>query len=184
MTGGHRVIIFGFLPQNLKTMAVAVAFSMAWRGSGVEGRAGEDQARGLLEAFRGGLYRCFTGRADALFELADSVLCADGRCGCWPGCRWCRSTAAGTGRPYDAARDSPPVSPVLSASWRSRASPAYDTMPSPSAVTSRLFDHPVRFTFEVLLELALIRASVLLSSHFRSTFYRQRVGQLSVPVKS
>jgi hypothetical protein len=26
MTGGHRAIIFGFLPQNLKTIAVAVAF--------------------------------------------------------------------------------------------------------------------------------------------------------------
>jgi len=43
-------------------------------------------------------------------------------------------------------------------------------MPSPSAVTSRPFDHPVRFTFEVLLEPALIRASALLSSQFRSTF--------------
>ena len=70
------MIIFGFLPQNLKTMAVAVAFSMAWRGAGVGDGAGEDQARGLLEAFRGELYRCFTGRADALFELADAVLCA------------------------------------------------------------------------------------------------------------
>jgi hypothetical protein len=47
-------------------------------------------------------------------------------------------------------------------------------MPSPSALTSKLFDHPVRFTFEVLLELALIRASALLSSQFRSTFYGQR----------
>jgi len=28
--------------------------------------------------FRWELYRCFTGRADALFELADAVLCADG----------------------------------------------------------------------------------------------------------
>ncbi|MHB1596489.1 MAG: transposase [Streptosporangiaceae bacterium] len=28
--------------------------------------------------FRGELYRCFTARADALFELADAVLCADG----------------------------------------------------------------------------------------------------------
>src|SRR6266545_3265372 len=82
------------------------------------------------------------------------------------------------------ARDRPPVSPVLSASWRSRASPACDTMPSPSAVTSRPFDHPVRFTFEVLLELALIRASALLSSQFRSTFYGRRAGQLSIPVKS
>jgi len=48
-------------------------------------------------------------------------------------------------------------------------------------VTSRLFDHPVRFTLEVLLELALIRASALLSSQFRSTFYGRRAGQLSIP---
>jgi hypothetical protein len=57
-------------------------------------------------------------------------------------------------------------------------------MPSPSAVTSRPFDHPVRFTFEVLLELELIRASALLSFQFRSTFYGQRASQLSIPVKS
>ena len=71
-------MIFGFLPQNLKTQAVAVAFSMAWReaGAGSEGEA--DQARERLADFRWELYRCFTGRADALFELADAVLCADG----------------------------------------------------------------------------------------------------------
>jgi hypothetical protein len=74
MTGGHRVIIFGFLPQNLKTMAVAVAFSMSWRDPGVEGGAG-DQARGLLAVFRGELYLCLARRADALFELTDAVLC-------------------------------------------------------------------------------------------------------------
>jgi len=51
-------------------------------------------------------------------------------------------------------------------------------------VTSRLFDHPVRFTFEVLLELALIRASALLSPRFRSTFYDRRARQLNIPVKS
>jgi hypothetical protein len=41
---------------------------------------------------------------------------------------------------------------------------------SPSAVTSGLFGQPVRFTSDVLLELALIRASALLSSQFRNTF--------------
>lgn len=30
VTGGRRAIIVGFLSQNLTTMAVAVAFSMAW----------------------------------------------------------------------------------------------------------------------------------------------------------
>jgi len=74
-TGGHRAIIFGFLSQNLKTMAVAVAFSMAWPGDAVEDRAGDDQARGLLAGFRRELYRCLARRADALFEACDAVLC-------------------------------------------------------------------------------------------------------------
>jgi len=55
-----------------------VAFSMAWLEAGVESPAGGDQARGVLAAFRGELYRCLAARADALFELADAVLCADG----------------------------------------------------------------------------------------------------------
>jgi hypothetical protein len=56
-----------------------VAFSMAWPGSEVEPVADEDgQARDRLAAFRRELYRCFTARADALFDLADAVLCADG----------------------------------------------------------------------------------------------------------
>src|SRR6266851_1018405 len=66
------------------TWAVAVAFSMAWKGAGVEGRGldacGRDAAaaRGRLAAFRGRLYGCFTARADELCELADAVLCGDG----------------------------------------------------------------------------------------------------------
>ncbi len=77
-------MIFGFLPQNLKTQAVAVAFSMAWQRAGVEGRypdvSGQDAAvaQGRLAAFRGELHGCFTARGDELFELADAVLCADG----------------------------------------------------------------------------------------------------------
>ena len=39
--------------------------------------AGGDAAWGLLAGFRGELYRCLTGRPDALFELADAVLCED-----------------------------------------------------------------------------------------------------------
>jgi hypothetical protein len=53
-----------------------VGSSMAWRGAGVAG--GEAAARGRLVAFRRELHGCFTARADALFELADAVLCADG----------------------------------------------------------------------------------------------------------
>ena len=55
-----------------------MAFSMAWLETGVEGRAGEDRGLGLLTAFRSEFYRCLTARADALFDLADAVLCADG----------------------------------------------------------------------------------------------------------
>ncbi len=79
MASGHRVIIFGFLPQNVKMMAVAVALSMAWRGLVVEDGWTADRARGLLAGFRSELYRCLTARRDALFGLADAVLCGGGR---------------------------------------------------------------------------------------------------------
>jgi DDE superfamily endonuclease len=69
------VIIFGFLPQNLKMMAVAVAFSMAWCGRAAGDGGVLAGAWGVLAGFRGELYRCLTGRADALFGLADAVLC-------------------------------------------------------------------------------------------------------------
>jgi catechol 2,3-dioxygenase-like lactoylglutathione lyase family enzyme len=42
---------------------------------------------------------------------------------------------------------------------------------------------PEPFAFEVFLELALITASTLLSSQFRSTFHGRRAGQLSVRMK-
>jgi DDE superfamily endonuclease len=73
---GHRLIIFGFLPQNLKTMAVAVSVSVRQIG-----RGGEQASRaslGDLDAFRGAFYDCLSLRADALFELTDAVLCAEG----------------------------------------------------------------------------------------------------------
>jgi hypothetical protein len=63
----------------LKTVAVAVAFSMAWLRDAVEDGAGERRARGLLAGFRGELYRCLGKRADVLFELADAVLCKQDR---------------------------------------------------------------------------------------------------------
>src|ERR1700729_1696339 len=95
MWGGHRAIIFGFLPQNLETRAaVAVAFIMAWRGAGVQdGGCGAGllagfrdavhacfpRGGGLLAGFRDAVHACFTRRADALSELADAVLCSPGR---------------------------------------------------------------------------------------------------------
>ena len=68
VSGGHRVIIFRSLPQDLETKAVAVGSSMARRA---------DDARDLA-VFRRELYGCFTARADALSDLCDAVLCADG----------------------------------------------------------------------------------------------------------
>jgi len=56
-----------------------VAFSMAWREAGVETGTGGDQAPVLLEAFRGEVYRCLGRRRDALFELADALVCRQGR---------------------------------------------------------------------------------------------------------
>jgi hypothetical protein len=55
---------------------VAVAFSIAWLRGEVEPQP--DGARDGLAGFRRELYRCFTARADALFEVADAVLCAGG----------------------------------------------------------------------------------------------------------
>ena len=56
--------------------AVAVAFSMAWNGAGRDCGADGD-APCLLAGFRGEFYGCLTRRADALFEVADAVLCQD-----------------------------------------------------------------------------------------------------------
>ena len=53
-----------------------MAFSIAWPGAGVEPRREDAGARDGLAVFRRGLYRCFTARADALFELADAVPCS------------------------------------------------------------------------------------------------------------
>jgi hypothetical protein len=63
--------------------AVAVCFSMARGdgdiddGPGQEG--GTDRALSLLAGFRGELFRCLGRRPDALFELADAVLCKQDR---------------------------------------------------------------------------------------------------------
>ena len=61
MAGGHRVIIFGFVPQNARMRAVAVAFSMAWAEGGAGGD-GDDRALSRLAGFRGEFFRCLTRR--------------------------------------------------------------------------------------------------------------------------
>jgi hypothetical protein len=73
---GHRLIIFGFLPQNLKTKAVAVGVSV--RQGSASGELARLASLGDLAGFRQAFYDCLTLRADALFELTDAVLCADG----------------------------------------------------------------------------------------------------------
>ena len=75
--------IFGFLSQNLKTMAVAVAFSMAWAGTPEDGTgpAGRDLALGRLAGFRRELYLSLGKRRDALFEACDALACRPERVG-------------------------------------------------------------------------------------------------------
>ena len=50
----------------------------------------------VLSRFRREFHACLTARGDEIFELADAVLCADGRSGIWLGCRWSQSTGAVT----------------------------------------------------------------------------------------
>ncbi len=95
------MIIVGFLPKSPQMMAVAVAFSMAWQAGDVDPQEGIAE-RQRLAAFRRELYRCFTTRADALFELADAVLCAGGRVGTLAGLSLAPEHRRGHGALYDA----------------------------------------------------------------------------------
>jgi hypothetical protein len=70
------LIIFGFLPQSSKTKAVAVSVSVQQRSRG--GEQAHPASLDDLDVFRGAFYDCLTLRADALFELTDAVLCAEG----------------------------------------------------------------------------------------------------------
>jgi len=62
-------MIFGFLPQNLKIEAVAVAFIMSWQ----ENADGADRGMARLAGFRGELYGSLGMRRDVLFEVADAL---------------------------------------------------------------------------------------------------------------
>ena len=59
-------------------------------------------ALGELSGFRRGLYRCLPARADALFELADAVLCADGPVRTLAGLSLAAEHRRGHGALYDA----------------------------------------------------------------------------------
>jgi len=73
---GHRLIIFGFLPQSSKMKAVAVSASVRQTSRG--GQQAGPTSLDDLDTFRGVFYDCLSLRADALFELTDAVLCAEG----------------------------------------------------------------------------------------------------------
>jgi hypothetical protein len=79
-----------------------VAFSIAWPGDDVDPRPEDDRARDRLAAFRGELYWCFTARADALFEVADAVLCAEGPVRTLAGLSMVPEHRRGHGALYDA----------------------------------------------------------------------------------
>jgi DDE superfamily endonuclease len=96
------MMIFGFLGQNLKTKAVAVAFSIAWLEAAVEPGPEDARAQDRLAGFRREPYRCFTARADALLEVADAVLCADGPVKTLAGLSLTPERRRGHGALYDA----------------------------------------------------------------------------------
>jgi len=70
------LILFGFLPQSSKTKAMAAVLSVT-HAQTVQ-REDTPAGRGDLARFREEFYGSLTARADALFELTDAVLCADG----------------------------------------------------------------------------------------------------------
>ena len=68
-------MIFGFLPQNLKTQGGGRGFHYVLaRGRG-RGRGGADRGMARLAGFRSGLYRSLGTRRDVLFEVADALAC-------------------------------------------------------------------------------------------------------------
>jgi len=70
------LILFGFLSQSSKTKAMAAMPSVAdVRAAGL---GDTPTRRDDLDGFRREFYRSCTAWADALFELTDALLCADG----------------------------------------------------------------------------------------------------------
>jgi hypothetical protein len=70
------LILFGFLPQSSKTKTVAAMPSVAHART--PGPRDIPVGPGDLAVFRREFYASLTARMDALFELTDGVLCADG----------------------------------------------------------------------------------------------------------
>lgn len=70
------MILFGFLSQSLKAKAVAAMTSVTHARADVP--VDIPARRGDLARFREEFYGALTARADALFELTEAILCADG----------------------------------------------------------------------------------------------------------
>ena len=83
-----------------------MAFSMAWLDAPVEDRSADGGALDRLAAFRSELYECFTTRADALFDLCDAVLCAEGPVKTLVGLSLAPEHRRGHGALYDAVNHS------------------------------------------------------------------------------
>jgi hypothetical protein len=66
-------MIFGSLPQNLETEAVAVAFIMPWQAD--EHGQEADHGMAMLAGFRRELYCSLGMRRDALFDACDALAC-------------------------------------------------------------------------------------------------------------
>jgi hypothetical protein len=74
-------MIFRFPGKDSKDRTVAVATIVDYLGGLVLPDTPTDRAHGpatTLACFRRDFYQCLNRRADALFELTDAVLCADG----------------------------------------------------------------------------------------------------------
>jgi hypothetical protein len=98
--GGHRAIVVS--SNTLAMEAVAVAPSMARGGNSGGDLPEAGRARWLLAGFRAELYRCLTVRRDALFGLADGLLCADGPVRDLAGLSLVPEFGRGHGAAYDA----------------------------------------------------------------------------------
>jgi DDE superfamily endonuclease len=98
------VIILGFLAENLKMMAVAGGVQLGMGPGGSRARRGRGPGPSARRAgsLPAGVHGCFTARADALFELCDSVLCAEGPVKTLAGLSLAPEHRRGHGALYDA----------------------------------------------------------------------------------
>ena len=106
MLGGHRLMILRFPARTRRIRTVAVATIVDYVGGlllpDTPSTGAATTPTMLLEGFRHDFYQCLDRRADALFELADAVLCADGPVRSLPGLSLVAEHRRGHGALYDA----------------------------------------------------------------------------------